>query len=104
MAIENSRSSLNLPVGNAPTSGQPAVTPNASAGAGAVRPDQTGAPPQNTETTQPAVALVEKLRRRVRPANDPLDLEGAFKRLASLLALGEPHLDAPRGYYLNILV
>jgi hypothetical protein len=99
MAIDNSRPPINrsyetLPAGNRPLGGA----------IGGVRPDRSGPPPENAEPAQPAIALVDKPRRRTRPANDPLDLEAAFARLASLLALGEPHVDAPRGYYLNILV
>ena len=99
MAIENFRPPLNRPPGNRPAGNRPL-----GGAGGGVRPDRTGPAPENAESAQPAIALVDKPRRRIRPANDPLDLEAAFARLASLLALGEPHVDAPRGYYLNILV
>lgn len=41
-----------------------------------------------------------------RPFLDPTDIEAAINRLARLLAsdIDGPRDDAPRGYYLNILV
>ena len=79
-----------------------------TSGAGA-RPGRTGAPlgndaPARGEGAPESIALVAKPRRLIRPLNDPLDLDAALARLASLLDLEEPQLDAPRGYYLNILV
>ncbi|MGY8958301.1 MAG: hypothetical protein ACKVKG_01990 [Alphaproteobacteria bacterium] len=68
------------------------------------RADRAGAPPENDASGQNKIALVEKPRRLIRPAGDPLDLDAALTRLATLLAMEEPPLDAPRGYYLNILV
>mgnify|MGYP003389299189 CR=1 FL=1 len=66
--------------------------------------DSAGAPQVNDAPAQHETALVEKPRRLIRPVGDPLDLDAALARLATLLALDEPQLDAPRGYYLNILV
>lgn len=78
--------------------------------------EDTGIPPAGTggmgaavarpSGPEPAPALVEKPRRRSRPAFDPFDLEAAFARLADLLSFDsdKPRQDVPRGFYLNILV
>jgi hypothetical protein len=68
------------------------------------RADRSGASQVDDASTQSEIALVEKPRRLIRPVGDPLDLDAALARLATLLAMDEPQLDAPRGYYLNILV
>jgi hypothetical protein len=101
MAIETTPTSLRRLAENARNRTQRRDASADSAGAPQVT---TGAPQVNDAPAQHEIALVEKPRRLIRPVGDPLDLDAALARLATLLALDEPQLDAPRGYYLNILV